>query len=152
MKQMDIEEKWQDLVEWKDTRPFWGAVFMIVGSLFIAWVPFNMTSALFLGNTVAVVGLLWAVLLFIAGSFSLFRPDLHDILGIAGAFFSITSVFGALGGMFVGLFLGLAGGSMAYAWIPPDERPDSSDKSYGTASDMQRDIDSTHKNLKEKLT
>lgn len=136
---------------WKDRRPFWGGVLLIAGSMVVAYVPFNMASALFIGNSVAVIGLLFAALMFMSGSFVLLRPDLHDILGIAGAFFSISSVFGALGGFGLGLFLGLLGGSLSYAWIPPDERP-TEGKSYKDASDVQKEVKTKQKDLKDRIT
>ncbi|MFB6166116.1 MAG: DUF6114 domain-containing protein [Haloarculaceae archaeon] len=108
--------------EWRATRPFWGGVLLILGGVLMAAVPLQMSSSLLLGSYVSTIGLLFAALVLLAGVFALYRPELADLLGIAGAVFSLLSLFGALGGLFVGMFLGFAGGAYCFAWIPPDER------------------------------
>lgn len=67
------------------------------------------------------LGLLFGVLLFITGLFALIRPDIHTSLGFMGVVFSLLSFFGVFGGFLVGMFLGILGGSLTYAWIPPNK-------------------------------
>lgn len=112
---------WDELTEWVDRRPFWGGVLMMLASGFIAWVPLNVSSIVFLGVFVGPVGYLFAGLLFASGLLALRRPDLHDVLGVSGVFFSLLSVFGALGGLFIGMLVGTIGGLLCYSWGPPGE-------------------------------
>lgn len=108
--------------EWRDQRPTLGGVFLCLSGVIIGYVPLTMASSLLLGNFISAVGLLFAALVFMTGCFVLYRPDLSTELGVVGAVFSLLSLFGAMGGLFVGMFLGFVGGSYAFAWVPPEER------------------------------
>lgn len=106
---------------WRATRPFWGAVLLILASLLIAWVPMQFAiELLFIGGAFTVVGLVFAVIVFLLGVFALLRPDLSTILGITGIAFSVLSLIGALGGLLFGAVLGIAGGALCVAWTPPE--------------------------------
>lgn len=91
---------------------------MTAGTL-IALLPLNLQGLL--GSLPATTGLIFGSLVFMTGVFALIRPQVHGTLGVAGVTFSILSFFGAYGGLLVGMFVGILGGSLTYAWIPPQE-------------------------------
>lgn len=116
--------------DWRAARPFWGGLLLIVASLIIAWVPIQFAFELMLiGGAFTVIGLVFALLVFLSGVAALLKPDLATLAGIAGIGFSILSLVGALGGLLIGALLGLAGGSLCIAW----EAPDAADRRDETA-------------------
>lgn len=107
--------------DWRAARPFWGGLLLIVASLLIAWVPLQFAFELMLiGGAFTVIGLVFALLVFLSGVAAILKPDLATLAGIAGIGFSILSLVGALGGLLIGALLGLAGGSLCIAWEAPD--------------------------------
>lgn len=105
---------------WRESRPFWGGLLLIVASLLIAWVPMQFAMELFLiGGAFTIVGLAFAVIVFLIGAFALLKPNLSTMLGVTGIAFSILSLIGALGGLLFGTILGIVGGSLCVAWQPP---------------------------------
>lgn len=105
---------------WRESRPFWGGLLLIVASLLIAWVPMQFAMELFLiGGAFTIVGLAFAVIVFLIGAFALMKPNLSTMLGVTGIAFSILSLIGALGGLLFGTILGIVGGSLCVAWQPP---------------------------------
>lgn len=91
---------------------------MTAGTL-IALLPLDLRDLL--GSLPATTGLIFGSLVFMTGVFALIRPRVHGTLGVAGVVFSIMSFFGAYGGYLVGMFVGILGGSLTYAWVPPQE-------------------------------
>lgn len=122
----DLPER-KEVMGWVDERPFWGSVLMALGALFIAWVPLNVSNIQLLGVFVTPVGYLLALLLLVNSGLALAKPALHDVLGISGILFSLLSVFGALGGLFVGMLVGTIGGVLCYSWTPPRDRRSATD-------------------------
>ncbi|MFB6164649.1 MAG: DUF6114 domain-containing protein [Haloarculaceae archaeon] len=115
--------------DWREVRPFWGGVLLMLAGAIIGWFPLQFTTELaFIGGISTVIGLVFAVLVFLSGAFVLARPDMSTIFGVIGIAMSILSLIGALGGMFVGMFIGIAGGNLCVAWQPPaGERESESD-------------------------
>lgn len=94
---------------------------LLLGGLMIAYVPAQFASELLLiGGTVTVIGLVFAVAVAFCGIAALAKPRFSTVFGTLGIVFSTLSLFGALGGMFVGMIVGTAGGILCYAWDPPE--------------------------------
>lgn len=74
---------------------------------------------MFIGGAFTVVGLAFAVIVFLIGAFALLKPSMSTVLGVTGIAFSILSLVGALGGFLFGTILGIVGGSLCVAWQPP---------------------------------
>lgn len=107
---------------WRRKRPFPGAVLLLLGGLITAWVPIQLASDLMLvGRMVTGVGLLWSALMLTAGVFALKFPEQSNKIGIIGVVVSILSLFGALGGLLVGMVLGIVGGNLCYGWHLDDD-------------------------------
>lgn len=119
--------------DWRRERPFLGGLLLILSGLIIAYVPMQFaTELLLVGGSFTFVGLLFAALVFLTGLFALMRPDLSRELGILGITMSILSIFGALGGLVVGMLVGIVGGNLCVAWRQPDG---SGDDPEGNATD-----------------
>jgi hypothetical protein len=98
-----------------------GALLLMIGGLIIGWVPIQFATELaIIGGSFTVIGLVFAVMVFLAGAFVMARPEMSTIFGIIGIALSILSLIGALGGMFVGMLVGIAGGNLCIAWRHPD--------------------------------
>ncbi|CAH0345296.1 hypothetical protein BCI9360_01578 [Bacillus sp. CECT 9360] len=105
---------------WRKSRPFWGAMVIIVSGITILWVPMNLYLSTFLPGSVAMIGLLFGGLIMLTGMLAMFFPNSSRMLGIMTIFFSILSVIGALGGFLFGTIFGIIGGSLLIAWRPAE--------------------------------
>jgi len=106
---------------WRKPRPVFGGLFLIIGGLLIGYVPLQFASELMLiGGAFTVVGLLFAALVGFCGVGVLAKPRYSTIFGVFGVAFSTLSLFGALGGLFIGMLVGTLGGVLSYAWEPPE--------------------------------
>jgi hypothetical protein len=134
-------EKIENFIEWKRQRPFWGGVLLMLAGAAIAYVPLQFATELaVIGGSFTVIGLVFAVLVFLIGSFVLVRPEVSTVLGVAGIAFSILSIFGALGGLFIGMLLGIAGGNLCIAWQNPDPGTSTTQQSSGLDSSSPEDV------------
>lgn len=107
--------------EWRQPRPLGGAVLLLLGGAMIAYVPAQFASELlFIGGTFTVIGLVFAVAVGFCGVAALAKPRFSTVFGTLGIVFSTLSLFGALGGLLVGMVVGTAGGILCYAWEPPE--------------------------------
>lgn len=108
--------------EWREDRPFWGGALLMFAGLLTAWAPMQFSLELALiGSWWTVIGLIFALGMFLSGAFALSRPDLATYFGVAGIAFSILSLIGALGGYIIGLFIGVFGGNLCLAWNTEDQ-------------------------------
>lgn len=105
---------------WRQPRPMLGSTLLILGGLLIAYVPVQFTSELMLvGGAFTILGMMFAVLVMFCGFSALVKPELSSIFGVLGIALSTLSLFGALGGLFIGMIVGTSGGILCYAWEPP---------------------------------
>lgn len=102
--------------------PILGPLIVVAAGVVIAVVPFRFNHLLSMiggGNTV--VGLMFGVLIIACGVLAHVKHDFSTELGVVAMVLSILSLFGAFGGLLVGLILGLIGGNLMLAWKPaPD--------------------------------
>ncbi len=98
-----------------------GSSLLVLGGLLIGYVPVQFTSELMLiGGAFTILGMMFAVLVMFCGLSALAKPELSSIFGVLGIALSTLSLFGALGGLFVGMMVGTMGGILCYAWEPPE--------------------------------
>jgi hypothetical protein len=122
-----IDDRLERFNEWREPRPFMGGVLLMIAGIIIGVVPLQFATELALiGGPEHVVGLIFATLVFINGAFALSRPDMSTMLGVTGIALSILSLFGALGGFFIGMLIGIIGGNLCIAWQNPNPEPTSS--------------------------
>ncbi|EKP95558.1 long-chain-fatty-acid--CoA ligase [Thermaerobacter subterraneus] len=103
---------------WKAQRPFWGATLSLIAGFLILWMPLNLFPFAFLPDTLIFLGYLFSGLVIATAIAGFLLPAASTYLGILVILFSIVSIFGALGGLFVGAILGILGGSLMVAWQP----------------------------------
>lgn len=110
---------------WRRSRPFWGGLLLLLGGLEMLLIP--LTGVLAHGQIKLVIyvgiggvfGILIGGLLIACGLALWFSPVHKTFYAIAGLLLSLLSFIGTnLGGFFVGMLLGIVGGSLAFAWTP----------------------------------
>lgn len=112
------------LNRWRQTRPFWGALLLIVGGWQVMrpMVGADLNMVLNLGLRGASPFLLGGGMMLCA-ILALITPSNRYFLGIVGMVISLASLpFANLGGWILGLVLGLLGSSLIFAWAPYSER------------------------------
>lgn len=128
-----IDDRMATFNEWREPRPFWGGALLMLAGLIIGYVPIQFATELaIVGGAFTVVGLVFAVMVFLTGAFVLARPEMSTIFGVIGIALSILSIIGALGGLFIGMLIGIAGGNLCVAWQNPNP-----DTSSSTSSSME---------------
>ncbi|WP_066174783.1 DUF6114 domain-containing protein [Bacillus marinisedimentorum] len=113
---------------WRSKRPFLGATLSLLAGLLILWIPFNLSKIAFLPGSMAFVGFLFGGLIVLTAVMAYIFPQFSTILGVFVIFFSVLSVMGALGGMFIGTILGITGGSFCIGWQQVNTNANQSDK------------------------
>ena len=102
---------------WRRSRPFWGAVVTLAAGAETAAVRF--AQPVHPGWTLLPVGLLIAGGLIACSLLLLFDPAQRSVYAIAAILLSIAALLTShLGGYLLGTLLGLAGGALAFAWVP----------------------------------
>jgi hypothetical protein len=105
--------------EFRYTRPFWGALFVLVAGLEIGFLPLGPTDALIRAGKGAFTALACSGLLLVMGLVILFLPTQRMAAGIIAVLVSLASFpLSNLGGFVVGMLLGIVGGSLAFGWVP----------------------------------
>ncbi|HEX4258407.1 MAG TPA: DUF6114 domain-containing protein [Streptosporangiaceae bacterium] len=111
--------------QWRRSRPFWGGLLLLLGGLEMLLIP--LTGVLARGQIKLVIyvgiggvfGILLGALLIACGLALWFTPVHKTFYAIAGLLLSLLSFIGTnLGGFFIGMLLGIVGGSLAFAWTP----------------------------------
>ncbi|MFJ3234011.1 DUF6114 domain-containing protein [Streptomyces sp. NPDC086787] len=110
---------------WRGERPFWAGLFTFKAALPILYWPYaNLDPGalpLALSTTSGAGSLVIGVLLMTLGVTLWYSPHLRFFAGIATLVLALVSFPVAnFGGLFLGLFSALIGGSLACSWMPPD--------------------------------
>jgi hypothetical protein len=115
---------------WRRTRPFWGGLLLLLAGLEMLLIP--LTGVLAKGQIKLVIyvgiggvfGILIGALLIACGLALWYNHAHKTFYSIAGVLLAILSFIGTnLGGFFIGMLLGIVGGSLAFAWTPGDRDP-----------------------------
>lgn len=101
---------------WQGSRPFSGALIVIVGGAEILATRLAMPPA---PRTIHPVGMLIAGGIVACGLLLLFGPAQRTLYATAAILLAISALTTAhLGGYLLGTILGAAGGAVAFAWVP----------------------------------
>lgn len=102
---------------WRRTRPFWGAVFAVLGGLELILVPLAPIGISIHQGMPGVASWLCGAILIICGVLVCTQPQQRSFFGILSVLAALGSfVTSNLGGFLLGMLLGIAGGSMIFAW------------------------------------
>lgn len=113
---------------WRKTRPFWGGLLLILAGFELLLIP--LSGILVHGQVKLVVyigiggvfGLLIGALLIVCGMLLWFSPAHRTFYAITGVLLAVLSfITSNLGGFFLGMLLGITGGSLAFGWTPAPE-------------------------------
>ena len=109
---------------WRRTRPFWGAVLVILGGseiLFTEKAPFKVVVHF---GLYGLAGLLLPAILVLCGVLTLANPQQRTFYSVLSVLLALgTWLTSNLGGFLLGMLLGIAGGSLAFGWMPGERPP-----------------------------
>ena len=104
-----------------EDKPLNGGVLLMLAGLLLAYIPFyTLDNFAFTGETgelIGIIGLGFAIFVFLSGVASIVYPQISTLAGMVGIVISVFSlVGGTFGGMGVGTSLGVVGGALCVAW------------------------------------
>ena len=115
---------------WRRTRPFWGGFLLLLAGIELLLIPL---SGIFIHGAVKLVvyigiggvfGVLLGLLLIACGLLLWLNPVHRTFYAIAGVLLAVLSFIASnLGGFFIGMLLGIIGGSMSFGWTPSADQP-----------------------------
>jgi Family of unknown function (DUF6114) len=115
---------------WRRTRPFWGGFLLLLAGIELLLIPL---SGIFIHGAVRLVvyigiggvfGVLLGALLIACGLLLWLNPAHRMFYAIAGVLLAVLSFIASnLGGFFIGMLLGIIGGSMGFGWTPSADQP-----------------------------
>lgn len=126
-----IAADWRSFRAWRRCRPFWGGLLLLLSGLELLAIPLSSVLARGLIKLViyigigGVAGVIIGALLMACGVLVWFQPAHRVFYSIAGVLLAVASFIATnLGGFFVGMLLGVVGGSVSFAWTPISEQPE----------------------------
>ena len=122
---------------WRHNRPFWGGLLVLLGAGEILLSERAPLPVVIHVGIQGLAGYLVPAVLLLCGLLMWFTPDQRTFYSILAVLLSLGSwITSNLGGFFVGMVLGLVGGSLGFAWArgdgslarkrprrPPPQRP-----------------------------
>ncbi|MEU8351155.1 MULTISPECIES: DUF6114 domain-containing protein [Streptomyces] len=127
---------------WRRSRPFWGGLATVVAGTEICLIPLAPVEVMLHQGIAGLPSVLLALIMIVLGLSAWFAPHYRGLAGVVTVLLAAAAlVMSNLGGFFVGTLLGIAGGSMIFAWRPvpsraegdpAGDRPDAPGPSSGT--------------------
>ncbi|MEV8585307.1 DUF6114 domain-containing protein [Streptomyces sp. NPDC051180] len=107
---------------WRRTRPFWAALWTGAGGFVVFFLPMAPLGKILQVGVGGIAGMAGGVVLMAMAALILLMPGQRHTAGVLAVIAGVASFpLSNLGGLFVGMFLSVLGGSMAFAWLP--EKP-----------------------------
>ncbi|WP_219092088.1 DUF6114 domain-containing protein [Streptomyces sp. JJ38] len=107
---------------WRRTRPFWSAVWTGLGGFIIFFLPMAPLGKILQVGIGGIAGMAGGIVLMAMALLMLALPGQRHTAGVIAVIAGVASFpLSNLGGFFVGMFLAVLGGSMAFGWLP--EKP-----------------------------
>ncbi len=120
----------ESLRRWRRTRPFWGGLLLLLAGIELLLIPvgnlllhgpINIVIYIGIGG---VFGILFGALLIVCGLALWADPEHRTFYAVGGVLLALVSFITTnLGGFFIGMLLGIIGGSLAFAWVPGTKGP-----------------------------
>ena len=115
---------------WRRTRPFWGGFLLLLAGVELLLIPLSgilvhgaVKLVVYIGIG-GVFGVLLGVLLIACGLLLWLNPVHRTFYAIAGVLLAVLSfIVSNFGGFFIGMLLGIIGGSMGFGWTPAEDQP-----------------------------
>jgi hypothetical protein len=110
--------------KWRRNRPFWGGLLVLLGGGEILLSERAPIPVVIHVGMQGLAGYLVPVVLLLCGLLLWFTPEQRTFYSIVAVLLSLVSwITSNLGGFFVGMALGLVGGSLGFAWMRGDGGP-----------------------------
>lgn len=107
---------------WRGRRPFWGGLLVVLAGAEILLSERASPGVILHIGMQGLAGYLIPAVLLLCGLLLWFNPAQRVFYSILSVLLSLGSwLTSNLGGFFVGLLLGLAGGCLAFGWLPDQE-------------------------------
>ncbi|MEU7016520.1 DUF6114 domain-containing protein [Streptomyces sp. NPDC046385] len=104
---------------WRRTRPFWAGLWTGLGGFVIFFLPLAPLGKILQIGVGGVAGMSGGVVLMAMALLILLLPSQRHTAGVIAVIAGVASFpLSNLGGLFVGMFLAVLGGSMAFSWLP----------------------------------
>jgi len=114
-----LRRAWRAWRRWRRSRPFWGGLLILLGAVEILLAELAPLSAIVHLGARGMAGYLAPVVMLLCGVLLWFSPQQRTFYAVLALLMSLASwVTANLGGYFLGMLLGLVGGSLALAWAP----------------------------------
>jgi hypothetical protein len=109
---------------WRHSRPFWGGLFVLLGGSAILLSERAPLPLIVHIGIQGLAGYLVPAVLVLCGLLLWFNPGQRVFYSLLSVLLALSSwITSNLGGFFVGMLLGVLGGSLAFAWQPRDNTP-----------------------------
>ncbi|MFE7547577.1 DUF6114 domain-containing protein [Streptomyces gardneri] len=107
---------------WRRTRPFWAALWTGAGGFIVFFLPMAPLGKILQVGVGGIAGMAGGIVLMAMALLILLLPGQRHTAGVIAVIAGVASFpLSNLGGLFLGMFLSVLGGSMAFAWLP--EKP-----------------------------
>ncbi|MEU9864825.1 DUF6114 domain-containing protein [Streptomyces sp. NPDC047971] len=114
---------WRTFRRWRHRRPFGAGLAVALGGAEILLTQQASISVILTAGADSLVGYVLPVIMILSGVLIVLNPRQRLFYSIVAVLASLgTWVTSNLGGFFVGMLLGLVGGSLAFGWLPDQPR------------------------------
>jgi hypothetical protein len=112
---------WRALGRWRRSRPFWSGLLIVLGGTEILVSERAPVRVILHLGVQGIAGYLLPIVVILCGLLLWFNPQQRLFYSILAVIVTLgTWVTSNLGGFFIGLILGVVGGSLAFGWAPGD--------------------------------
>lgn len=117
-----LSSAWQAFGVWRHTRPFWAGLVVSASACEIMLTEHGPLSLVIHIGIQGLAGYLIPVMLLLCGILLWFSPGQRPFYSLLTIVLSLGSwLTSNLGGFFLGMLLGLVGGTLAFAWTPDSD-------------------------------
>lgn len=110
---------WRAWGRWRRSRPFWSGLLVILGGAEILLSERAPVRVILHMGVQGLAGYVLPIVIVVCGFLLWFNPEQRLFYSILAVLLSLgTWITSNLGGFFIGLILGVVGGSIAFGWAP----------------------------------